>query len=119
MAVTVSMQSMLEGGFTVTITITGTTPDARAEEWLEAQEQMRRLPVPVSGGAATADAVFDDAWAKTQLSPREYEVYLLWRKGRQHKEIARELAITVNTVQSHVSEIRSKLGLRNWREAAR
>ena len=120
MAVTVQWQQALDGTLQVTIQVTGKTADERAQEWLEAQEQMRRLPVPVADVAATtADTVFDNAWARTQLTPREFEAYLLWRKGKQYKEIAKTLHITINTVSSHVREIRAKLGLRNWREAAR
>jgi DNA-binding NarL/FixJ family response regulator len=46
-----------------------------------------------------------------QLSPREHEVLRLIARGYTYKEIARELAISVKTVESHVSSVLRKLQL--------
>ncbi|HTK08558.1 MAG TPA: LuxR C-terminal-related transcriptional regulator [Ktedonobacteraceae bacterium] len=47
------------------------------------------------------------------LSEREYEVLALLAQGASNQEIARRLAITMNTVKRHVSHIYGKLGVKN------
>jgi LuxR family maltose regulon positive regulatory protein len=47
------------------------------------------------------------------LSEREIEVLGLMATGTSNSEIAQELVITVNTVKKHISNIFSKLGVRN------
>ncbi|HXR54268.1 MAG TPA: response regulator transcription factor [Acidimicrobiales bacterium] len=46
-----------------------------------------------------------------QLSPREQEVLRLIARGYTYKETARELSISVKTVESHVSSVLRKLQL--------
>jgi DNA-binding NarL/FixJ family response regulator len=46
-----------------------------------------------------------------QLSPREREVLRLIARGYTYKELARELSISVKTVESHVSAVLRKLQL--------
>lgn len=46
-----------------------------------------------------------------QLSPREREVLRLIARGFTYKEVARELAISTKTVESHVSSVLRKLQL--------
>jgi RNA polymerase sigma factor (sigma-70 family) len=46
-----------------------------------------------------------------QLTPRERDVLRLIARGFTYKEIARELAISVKTVESHVSSVLRKLQL--------
>ena len=46
-----------------------------------------------------------------QLTPREREVLRLIARGYTYKEIARELYISVKTVESHVSSVLRKLQL--------
>ena len=53
------------------------------------------------------------------LTPREQEVLLHLGTGASNQEIAREMAISVNTVRVHVHNILEKLELRNRREASR
>lgn len=43
------------------------------------------------------------------LTPRQREVFLLLGRGLQNKEIARELGLEVNTVESHRKEIARRL----------
>ncbi len=62
--------------------------------------------------AGTADAVkpsFDPEL--DQLTAREREVLRLIAQGYTYKEIARELYISVKTVESHVSSVLRKLQL--------
>jgi DNA-binding NarL/FixJ family response regulator len=47
------------------------------------------------------------------LTPREREVLRLIARGYAYKEIARELAISIKTVESHVSAVLRKLQLSN------
>ncbi len=62
--------------------------------------------VPADGpGVPTLDPELD------QLSPREREVLRLIARGYTYKEIARELFISVKTVESHVSSVLRKLQL--------
>lgn len=45
------------------------------------------------------------------LTPRQQEVFLLLSRGLQNKEIARELGLEVNTVETHRKEIARRLGM--------
>jgi DNA-binding NarL/FixJ family response regulator len=61
---------------------------------------------PADGGAApAADPELD------QLTPREREVLRLIARGYTYKEIARELYISIKTVETHVSSVLRKLQL--------
>mgnify|MGYP001172940474 FL=1 len=53
------------------------------------------------------------------LTRTELEVLRLLAKGRQNKEIADDMFISVNTVKSHVSSILRKLRVRNRAQAVR
>ncbi|HWS84829.1 MAG TPA: LuxR C-terminal-related transcriptional regulator [Ktedonobacteraceae bacterium] len=53
------------------------------------------------------------------LTERELEVLRLLTRGASNLEIAQELAIVVNTVKRHVSQIFSKLGVKNRVQAVR
>jgi NarL family two-component system response regulator LiaR len=52
------------------------------------------------------------------LSPREREVLAVLARGRSNRQIARELAITEETVKAHVSSILAKLHLADRTQAA-
>lgn len=52
------------------------------------------------------------------LHQREMEVLLLAAKGMSNKEIAQHLSISIHTVQTHLSNIFSKLGVNSRTEAA-
>jgi DNA-binding NarL/FixJ family response regulator len=52
------------------------------------------------------------------LSSREVEVPRLLAQGKSNPEIAKELFITRNTVQNHVSNILIKTNLQNRAQAA-
>jgi DNA-binding NarL/FixJ family response regulator len=89
------------------------------------------------GRVAEGDAVFSprlagfvlDAFSATdapavdpeldQLTQREREVLRLIARGYAYKEIAKELFISVKTVESHVSSVLRKLQLSNRHELSR
>lgn len=52
------------------------------------------------------------------LHQREMEVLLLAAKGMSNKEIAQQLSISIHTVQTHLSNIFSKLAVNSRTEAA-
>ena len=54
-----------------------------------------------------------------QLTPREREVLRLIARGYTYKEIARELFISVKTVETHVSSVLRKLQLSTRHQLAR
>lgn len=54
-----------------------------------------------------------------QLSPREREVMRFIARGYTYREVARELVLSVRTVETHVSAVLRKLQLSNRHELAR
>ena len=62
-------------------------------------------PTAAGTGTATLDPELD------QLTPREREVLRLIARGYAYKEVARELSISIKTVESHVSAVLRKLQL--------
>ncbi|MDP6224932.1 MAG: response regulator transcription factor, partial [Anaerolineales bacterium] len=53
------------------------------------------------------------------LTPRETEVLCLLAKGQPNRTIAQELVVCEKTVKTHVSNILSKLDVRNRTHAVR
>ncbi|TAK06427.1 MAG: response regulator transcription factor [Candidatus Manganitrophaceae bacterium] len=62
-----------------------------------------------------------DRWpiVERRITEREKEVLRLAALGYKNKEIAEELCIKVKTVETHRSNIKNKLGLRNISELIR
>ena len=67
-------------------------------------------------GTGTVAAVDDEL---DRLSARELEVMRLIARGYSYKEVARELFISVKTVETHVSAVLRKLQLSNRHELTR
>jgi DNA-binding NarL/FixJ family response regulator len=70
-------------------------------------------PTTVGSGTVTFDPELD------QLTPREREVLRLIARGYAYKEVARELSISVKTVESHVSAVLRKLQLSSRHQLTR
>ena len=66
--------------------------------------------------AAPADIADDEL---DRLSARELEVMRLIARGYSYKEVAKELFISIKTVETHVSSVLRKLQLSNRRELTR
>jgi DNA-binding NarL/FixJ family response regulator len=67
--------------------------------------------------AATGTVIFDPEL--DQLTPREREVLRLIARGYAYKEVARELSISIKTVESHVSAVLRKLQLSSRHQLTR
>ncbi|MGH9018298.1 MAG: response regulator [Acidimicrobiales bacterium] len=70
-------------------------------------------PAAVGGAPMTFDPELD------QLTPREREVLRLIARGYAYKEVATELAISIKTVESHVSAVLRKLQLSSRHQLTR
>jgi DNA-binding NarL/FixJ family response regulator len=69
---------------------------------------------------AFSGGVVDDAEeALDSLSPREREVMRLIARGYTYREVAKDLVLSVRTVETHVSSVLRKLQLSNRHELAR
>ncbi|OUM02847.1 response regulator transcription factor [Variovorax sp. JS1663] len=69
--------------------------------------------------SAAAARRMADSLTRAALTSRENEVLRLVADGQSNKSIARELAIELGTVKSHMSAIMTKLGAGSRTEAAR
>ena len=90
--------------------------DVSSEEMVKAIETMNQGGTYFSSGASqTLFARFDEPAASAQdsgvLTRRELTVLKLLAEGRNNKEIARELDISVRTVETHRQNIKSKLNI--------
>jgi NarL family two-component system response regulator LiaR len=67
---------------------------------------------------AEFSALHPDAFSPGELTPREVEILTLIAKGKTNKAIARDLGISIKTVKTHVSNILSKLHMKDRTQAA-
>lgn len=74
---------------------------------------IRLKPRPAGPGFARNEA----AIRSLGLSRRECEIVALLASGQSNKELARTLAISPNTVKTHIARVYEKLGARNRVEA--
>jgi DNA-binding NarL/FixJ family response regulator len=87
------------------------------------QEDVLAAIRTVAGGGTVISAggagrgLRDRGWAAT-LTERESEVLSLIADGRSNSEIARELDLSLKTVQNHVSHVLAKLQVRDRTQAA-
>lgn len=90
------------------------TKDTASEELIPAIRKVRSRGRYISQTLAEELAAevggFGDAPPHTKLSDREYELLLLLGEGKSVREIAEELALSVNTVNSYRSRLMKKMG---------
>jgi DNA-binding NarL/FixJ family response regulator len=72
----------------------------------------------VLGGGAAARVVAGRPRYRQDLTEREAQVLALVADGRSNAEIARELDLSLKTVQNHVSNLLAKLQVRDRTQAA-
>jgi DNA-binding NarL/FixJ family response regulator len=103
------------------------TKDLSGDALLRAVRGIRQGDLPMSRAHAatvvehlsrTRGSSGDGDEVESVLSAREREVLRLLAEGLTDREIARALAISPRTVESHVSSLLRKLGVRNRAEAA-
>ena len=93
--------------------------DAR-RELADAQAAFRRLGTPIQERQATAElaSVGGRRPIENQLTPAEHRIADLVAAGQTNREVAEALFLGVRTVESHLSRIYHKLGLRSRTELA-
>lgn len=72
----------------------------------------------VFGAGAAQRGLAGDRRFGADLTPREAEVLALGADGHSNPEIARELGLSMKTVQNHVSHVLAKLQVRDRTQAA-
>jgi DNA-binding NarL/FixJ family response regulator len=87
------------------------------------EEVLAALRTAAAGGAvfgagAAQRVLSGGARYNASLTPREAEVLALVADGRSNPEIARELELSLKTVQNHVSNVLAKLQVRDRTQAA-
>lgn len=92
---------------------------ARTDELIMPRRLAGRLVQRLSQRAPAADPADPDDPPIEQLSPRERDVLRLIAEDLTDREIGAALGISVRTVETHVSNVLHKLGVRNRAEAAR
>ncbi|MEP7357129.1 MAG: response regulator transcription factor, partial [Anaerolineales bacterium] len=75
----------------------------------------RRLAMPVGAPAAAQPPA--DALAKSGLNARELDILRLAAAGLSNKEIASQLAYSLNTVKAYLSQAYAKLGVQRRTQA--
>ena len=86
------------------------------------EEVLAAIRTVASGGAVfgpgVAARLLERGATGRDLTPRESEVVALVAQGRSNAEIARELGLSLKTVQNHVSSVLAKLQVRDRTQAA-
>lgn len=83
------------------------------------QEVLAAIRTVASGGTVLGRGTASDrSRPPVDLTPRESEVLALVARGASNVEIARELDLSLKTVQNHVSNVLTKLQVRDRTQAA-
>jgi len=83
------------------------------------QKMLGALPPPLTGSQAAQSATDAAVLEKIEaLTPREKEVLMCLSNGESNREIAQQLFLSEGTVKNHVTNILSRLELRDRTQAA-
>jgi DNA-binding NarL/FixJ family response regulator len=77
------------------------------------------MPATVHGCGAAEPLERVGSLDAAALSPRERQVMLFIAQGKTHDQVARQLGISRNTVDTYVKRIRSKIGMGNKADMTR
>ncbi|GHO81501.1 hypothetical protein KSD_92720 [Ktedonobacter sp. SOSP1-85] len=88
------------------------------EQWAQEQDQAFSSPTPEQKEASLLLFQQEEALLLELLSEQEQGVLRLLIVGRSNPEIARELVISVNTVETHIQGLYRKLNVHNRIEAS-
>jgi NarL family two-component system response regulator LiaR len=93
--------------------------DVHAAKLAEAIREAYHGRGTIDSAAAQSLVSIRDGTKKLEfdLTPREQEILILMVEGKPNKEIAQDLTISLGTVRFHVSNILSKMGVKNRTEA--
>jgi DNA-binding NarL/FixJ family response regulator len=87
----------------------------QAQKESSKQQLIRRVIDTLNGGSDGSDfsLLFEKQCSEADISQREKQIIFLLLKGKQYKEIADELYISMNTVNSHIRNIYKKCCVNN------
>jgi DNA-binding CsgD family transcriptional regulator len=91
--------------------------DSLGATWIIRRASARVRPYGIRRGPRSTHRRATSGWAA--LTPAEQRVARLVARGLSNPDIARELVLSRNTVQTHVSSLLTKLGLRSRIEVGR
>ncbi|HSF37342.1 MAG TPA: response regulator transcription factor [Nocardioides sp.] len=89
-----------------------------AQEEVLAALRMVAAGGTVLGAAAAGRVLTPRSGPTSALTPREAQVLALIADGRSNTEIARELGVSLKTVQNHVSQVLAKMQVQDRTQAA-
>lgn len=72
-----------------------------------------RISTLILDALAGSQGAKQEGASVTKLTDREFEIYRLVGQGKEPQEVARLLHLSVKTVDTHRSQIKRKLGLKN------
>jgi predicted ATPase/DNA-binding CsgD family transcriptional regulator len=84
-----------------------------------AQAEQPQAAAPSAGLASSVSSLSPTPTYPNELTPREVELLRLVAAGQSNAEIAEQLHVTVNTVESHLRSIYGKLGVTKRSAATR
>jgi len=109
MSVTIGTQGTLDSGLITTVIITAATAD---EHFREIGNASRQLDMMLQR-AIIGERFEIKLYLPTMLTQREMQVARLVAIGQTNADVARELTISVHTVESHLKHIYGKLNVSN------
>lgn len=77
------------------------------------QDLMEKLATRLATGTGEARPAIE------RLSDREREVFQLFGRGLETKQVAKDLGVSIKTVEAYVARTKEKLGLNNFNEFIR